>query len=60
MADNTVRILFGLIEGQTTFFQVKIHTNDSVLDLKELVFAKKPYTLDVDPDELLLFKVSSF
>jgi hypothetical protein len=58
MADDHVRILFCLIHGETTLFQVKATVGDSVTRLKELIFHQKPNDLP-DAKELTLYLVNS-
>lgn len=60
MADNSVRALFCLLEGESAFFQVKTNTEELVTDLKERIHHKKCSALkDVDSNHLSLRKVSS-
>jgi hypothetical protein len=60
MTDNQIRVLFCLLHGETAFFQVKAHVDNSVLELKELIREKKHNTLrNFDANELFLYQVNN-
>jgi hypothetical protein len=61
MATPIICILFVLLDGATTFFQIKAHADSSVFDLKDLILKAKPNALgNFDADEVLLYQVNSF
>ena len=61
MADTTVRILFCLLDGETTFFHVKVNTNDMVIRLKQVIHKEKSVAFQgvADANQMILLKVSS-
>jgi len=60
MPDNEVRVLIGLVEGDSTVFEVKVPIEGSVLGLKKLVWEEGKNTIlcNIDAAKLMLFKVS--
>jgi hypothetical protein len=60
MADDKVRVLFCLLDGETRFFQIKTHIDENVLDMMDRIHTAKRVSLsDVDSNNLLLYKASS-
>jgi hypothetical protein len=54
-----ILVLFGLLDGEDNFFQVKANFGDSVLDLKEKILGVKGGALQgVDANQVVLLKVS--
>jgi len=62
MDDRAVFTIFGLVQGDTTVFDVTVAANDYVSRLKKLVYeeGKNGILHDADAKDLSLWAVSSF
>jgi hypothetical protein len=62
MADDTIRTLWCLVEGESMVFEVTVSANASINRLKTLVQEKKDKgsLRDVNAADLVLLKVSTF
>jgi hypothetical protein len=61
MSDSTSRTLWCLLKGGPALFRVTTPATANVYNLKELILAKKKNELkDIDADQLILLKVSTF
>ena len=61
MSDSTARTLWCLVEGGSALFAVTAPANANIYNLKKLILEEKKNELkDIDADQLILLKVSTF
>ena len=60
MADNALRVLICLVEGDSSLFKVEPTGDMDIMDLKDLKWENKNHVLNgVDSNNLILWKVMS-
>ena len=61
MADNALRVLICLVEGDSSVFKVKPTGDMDIMDLKDLIWEKNKNRVlnGVDSNSLILWKVMS-
>ena len=61
MADNALRVLICLVEGDSSIFEVKPTGDMDIIDLKDLIWEenKNNALKGVDSSDLILWKVMS-
>jgi hypothetical protein len=61
MADNALRVLICLVEGDSSIFKVKPAGDTDIIDLKDLIWEENKNNVlkGVDSSDLILWKVMS-